>query len=517
LPANALAHSHMRAKSRVSRWLRAAAVLVVAECIGVTSAPAQFSGDLFHFNASHHRSDKYRENLFGPLGWEPHRRKAHRRSESSRASPRDKGGSKSKEDEPTAANTIVGDIPLPRPRPSSWPEPHSFAEAAGPNFDTASVTSSLSDCDQRLAAIATIELLPRLIGPGECGGRDMIRLDAVLLPNRKRVAINPTAVLRCPMAESFAAWVRDEASSHTAVLGDALRSVDTLGSYECRGRNGIADAKLSEHGKGNAIDVRALVTTGGRHIDLTDEMVSKPLRDDMRESACHRFTTVLGPGADSHHNNHIHLDILERHRGARICQWDVREPPPPPPSKVARGRVKLAAKSAQIQLQPSENQTVAAGPWTIGPTYKANKLQSCTMSRSDSEPGITFVRAQDGLLAILESQKWKLDRGKSYPVRLTAGSRSVEAKAMAETKKVSITLADSQLNSKLRSVNKLLVQAEGATLLVPLDGSSKAFERLEECFNTREAPETNPFVKGNSSEKNPRSRKRQGYFRGAGI
>jgi hypothetical protein len=507
----------MRAKSRVSRWLRAAAVLVVAECIGVTSAPAQFSGDLFHFNASHHRSDKYRENLFGPLGWEPHRRKAHRRSESSRASPRDKGGSKSKEDEPTAANTIVGDIPLPRPRPSSWPEPHSFAEAAGPNFDTASVTSSLSDCDQRLAAIATIELLPRLIGPGECGGRDMIRLDAVLLPNRKRVAINPTAVLRCPMAESFAAWVRDEAFGHTAVLRDALRSVDTLGSYECRGRNGIADAKLSEHGKGNAIDVRALVTTGGRHIDLTDEMVSKPLRDDMRDSACHRFTTVLGPGADSHHNNHIHLDILERHRGGRICQWDVREPPPPPPSKVARGRVKLAAKSAQIQLRSSENQTVSAGPWTIGPTYKANKLQSCTMSRSDSEPGITFVRAQDGLLAILESQKWKLDRGKSYSVRLTAGSRSVEAKAMAETKKVSITLADSQLNAKLRSVNRLLVQAEGATLLVPLDGSSKAFERLEECFNPREAPETNPFVKGNSSEKNPRGRKRQGYIRGAGI
>jgi hypothetical protein len=73
---------------------------------------------------------------------------------------------------------------------------------------------------------------------------------------------------------------------------------------------------------------------------------------------------------------------------------------------------------------------------------------------------------------------------------------------------VSITLSDSRLNSKLRSVNKLLVQAEGATLRVPLDGSSTAFERLEECFNTREAPETNPFVKGNLSEKKPRNRKR---------
>ena len=143
----------------------------------------------------------------------------------------------------------VENVPLPRPRPPFWPEPHSFAEAAGPGFDTTNVTSALSDCDQRLAEIATIELLPRLIGPGDCGGRDMIRLDAVLLPNRKRVEVRPTAILRCAMAESFAAWVRDEASDHIAALGDALRTVDTLGSYECRGRNSVADAKLANTAK----------------------------------------------------------------------------------------------------------------------------------------------------------------------------------------------------------------------------------------------------------------------------
>jgi hypothetical protein len=356
--------------------------------------------------------------------------------------------------EPAAAKSAVEttvtngeSVPLPRPRPAFWLEPHSFAEAAGPDFDSKNVTSALSDCDQRLTAIAAIELLPRLIGPGDCGGRDMIRLEAVLLPDHKRVEIRPTAVLRCAMAESFVVWLRDEASGHVSVLGDALRSVDTFGSYECRGRNGIADAKLSEHGKGNAIDVRAFVLAGGRHIELTDETVSKPFRDDLRDSACHRFTTVLGPGADSYHNNHIHLDILERNRGARICQWDVREPPPPP--KVARGRTRLAARSAVAQRPPSENKAVTVGPWTIGPTYKENKLQSCTMSRSDGGLGIIFVRAQDGLSVILESQKWKLDRGKSYPVRLTAGSRSTNAKALVEPKRVSITLADSRLNSRL--------------------------------------------------------------------
>jgi hypothetical protein len=140
----------------------------------------------------------------------------------------------------------------------------------------------------------------------------MIRLDAVLLPNRKRVEIRPTAVLRCAMAESLAGWVRDEASNRVAALGEVLRSVDSYGSYECRGRN----AKLSEHGKGNAIDLRALVLADGRHITLTDETVSKPLRNDLRDSACHRFTTALGPGADGYHNDQIHLDSLERNNGA---------------------------------------------------------------------------------------------------------------------------------------------------------------------------------------------------------
>jgi hypothetical protein len=363
------------------------------------------------------------------------------------------------------ATATVQNVPLPRPRPPTWPEPHSFAEAAGPDFNTVDVTSAPSDCNQRLATIAVIELLPRLIGPGDCGGRDMVRLNAVVLPDQRRVEVKPTAVLRCPMAESFAAWVRDEASADIAPLGAALRGIETYGSYECRGRNNVIDAKLSEHGKGNAIDVRALVLAGDRRAEPTDENVAKPLREALRDSACHRFTTVLGPGADSYHNNHIHLDILERAHGLRICQWDVREPPPPP-AKVASGPVRLAATSMVAQPRLSENQTVTAGPWVIVPTYKANKLQSCTMSRFDGELGAKFVRAQDGLSVILESQQWKLHHGKAYPVRLTAGSRSVDANARAETKSVIIPLADSTLNSRLRSANNLQVHAEGATLRV---------------------------------------------------
>jgi hypothetical protein len=490
-----------------SRSLSAAAVLAVAAYAAMT-VHAQSSGYFFGSKASHHGPDKYWESWLGSPNWDQ-RRKPYRRNNSARVLPRAKGKSAPDQSEPTPSKKRIGTatatieaVPLPRPRPPAWLEPHSFAEAAGLGFDSANVTSAWSDCDQRLATIAAIELLPRLVGPGDCGGRDMIELDAVLLPNRKRVEVRPAAILRCPMAESFAAWVRDEAASDVTALGEALRSIDTLGSYECRGRNGVADAKLSEHGKGNAIDVHALMVVGGRRLDLTDETASKMLRDDLRDAACHRFTTVLGPGADSHHSNHIHLDILERHRGARICQWDVRVPPPPA-GKVATGHVPLAATSVLAQPLPPERQMVAVGPWAIVPIYKANKLGSCSMSRSDGKLGITFLRAQEGLSVILESQKWKLDRGKVYPVRLTAGSRSVNANALADTKRVSIALADSKLNLRLRSESNLQVRAEGASLRVPLDRSATAFERLDECFNRHEAADVNPLAKRNASERNP--------------
>jgi hypothetical protein len=46
----------------------------------------------------------------------------------------------------------------------------------------------------------------------------------------------------------------------------------------------------------------------------------------MRQSACTRFTTVLGPGSDRDHETHLHVDLAERRGGYRICQWTLPEP-----------------------------------------------------------------------------------------------------------------------------------------------------------------------------------------------
>lgn len=155
----------------------------------------------------------------------------------------------------------------------------------------------------------------------------------------------------------------------------------------------------------------------------------------------------------------------------------------------------LALFLATTTIADAQDQTVSVGPWTIATSSKADKFDGCTMSRSSNDLNITFVRAHDGLLLLLDSPKWKLERGKAYDVTLMAGSRSIQEKAQAEAKSVTIVLEDRPLNERVRSANILQVKGDGATLKVPLNGSTAALERLEECFEKNSVGvDSNPFV-----------------------
>jgi hypothetical protein len=175
--------------------------------------------------------------------------------------------------------------------------------------------------------LAVLSPLPPITGPGECSAEDVVSLEAVMLDDGRKVAFAPQATVRCEMAETLVDWIRKDVTPAVRDLGAALRSLTTDASYECRGRNRVAGAKLSEHGRANALDVSGMILTNGKAVSLTDPSVAKEFRERMRESACNRFTTVLGPGSDGYHEHHIHLDIVERRGGYRMCQWDVRTEP----------------------------------------------------------------------------------------------------------------------------------------------------------------------------------------------
>jgi hypothetical protein len=129
------------------------------------------------------------------------------------------------------------------------------------------------------------------------------------------------------MAEVVVRWVR-EASDEAMQDGDrVVTGISTATSFDCRGQNRDPNAKLSQHGLANAVDVNGLIFKGGNTMRLTDPEAPMPLRTLLHASACKLFTTVLGPGSDGYHEDHIHLDLAERRSRYRICQWDVREVP----------------------------------------------------------------------------------------------------------------------------------------------------------------------------------------------
>jgi hypothetical protein len=182
-----------------------------------------------------------------------------------------------------------------------------------------------SACQLRLTPeLAAIQVLPP-IKNDQCAVDDVVRLDAVMAKDGRRVAMNPPATLRCTMAEAVVHWVRDELAPAAPDLGAALKAVSVDTSFECRSRNRIKGAKLSEHGHANAIDVRTITLANGTAVTLTDIMVAKAARERIKQGACSRFTTVLGPGSDGYHETHVHLDLAERRGGYRMCQWDVRD------------------------------------------------------------------------------------------------------------------------------------------------------------------------------------------------
>jgi hypothetical protein len=256
-------------------------------------------------------------------------------------------------------------VPLPRPRPSI-PEEANTAPAgeAAPAASDPSPAQPPAPSACRLAltdAVAIAPSIPPVRGPGACGGDDLVRLEAVVLSDKRRVAVKPAAILRCRMAAAIADWVRVDVVPLAAGLGTTVSELDNFDSFECRGRNRVAGAKLSEHGRANALDVRGVKLANGRMLSLTDRNAPRDVREKAMASVCARFTTVLGPGSDGYHEDHIHLDLAERRNGYRICQWiihdgatEIATPLPPPRPQEAPPR-ELASRDNGNESAKVEN------------------------------------------------------------------------------------------------------------------------------------------------------------------
>ena len=213
-------------------------------------------------------------------------------------------------------------VPLPPARPAILPE----ARRAQGEFKLAAAAAG-SPCAELLAQEIALADTGKIVDAAEgCGTAPVTRLTAILLANGTFATLRPAAVLRCETALAVARWIREDVAIAAADLGSDLARIEVAASYTCRSRNNVAGAVLSEHGLANALDMRALVLADGRTLSLADPKAPADFIAALRRSACARFTTVLGPGADRAHEFHLHVDLAERRGGYRLCQWPERKP-----------------------------------------------------------------------------------------------------------------------------------------------------------------------------------------------
>jgi len=137
-------------------------------------------------------------------------------------------------------------------------------------------------------------------------------------------AVTPAATLACPMVSALDQWVAG--SVQPAALrwfGQPVVEIRQISAYSCRGMNGNPHAHISEHAFGNALDVNAFTLADGRTVTVKNGWRGPPeergFLHDVHAAACQQFSTVLGPGSNVYHYDHLHLDLMRRSSGRSIC------------------------------------------------------------------------------------------------------------------------------------------------------------------------------------------------------
>ncbi len=252
---------------------------------------------------------------------------------------------------PLAARTAR--TPLPPPRPAEWAAPPPapvIAPPALPKVDalpridllpsvgpTAPAGGASSgECLRALAAIPGNRIRAadaKLAAPADpaCAIVEPVTVAALSLRRSEgasEIAFDPPVTVSCAMATTVAHWleisVQPLARGH---FGKEIARLRVGGGHECRRRNRAASGPLSEHATGKALDIFAFVAAGDKAASFTIS-VEKPdgpaqgrFLEAVRHSACGVFSTVIGPGGDAAHANHLHLDIQPRRTAStRFCQ-----------------------------------------------------------------------------------------------------------------------------------------------------------------------------------------------------
>jgi hypothetical protein len=269
---------------------------------------------------------------------------------------------------PPAASTgsrLLSDQPLSldpsgtRERTGASPEPYDFRRpygAAGSGKDASSPYDFSPEPYDRRAVIGGARSAPRTLpSPPAPPPAPPVPIGPV--------AVSPAATLACPLVSVLDQWIA-EAVQPAALkwFGVPVVEIKQISAYSCRGMNGDPNATISEHAFGNALDIAAFTLADGRRLDVQHGWHGSPEEQaflhEVQATACDQFTTVLAPGSNAFHYNHIHVDLMRRRSGRHACN-----PQPIAGDEVAAQLgAHIAARRGEPSVTGSLGQHRAAAP-----------------------------------------------------------------------------------------------------------------------------------------------------------
>lgn len=141
------------------------------------------------------------------------------------------------------------------------------------------------------------------------------------------VEVKPVAMLACPMVSALDHWIAGAVQpAARRWFGQPVVEIKQISAYSCRGMNGNPRARISEHAFGNALDIAAFILADGHRVTVREGWRGAPEEQgflhDIQVAACEQFTTVLAPGSNRFHYDHIHVDLMRRASGRVVCEPD---------------------------------------------------------------------------------------------------------------------------------------------------------------------------------------------------
>lgn len=150
-----------------------------------------------------------------------------------------------------------------------------------------------------------------------CGIQDAVKVRSV-----SGIPLSQEALIDCPTAKALKSWVDKGVKPAIGTAGGGVLQIKVAAHYACRTRNNQPGARISEHGRGRAIDISGFRLRDGSEITLVQDWGRREtgaMLRKMHQRACGIFGTVLGPDSDRFHKDHFHFDTA-RYRSGAFCR-----------------------------------------------------------------------------------------------------------------------------------------------------------------------------------------------------